>query len=53
LTIYFVFPEAKGRTFAELDELFERRIPAWRFSTTKTAVNDAADHEAAAQRLAA
>lgn len=32
-----LFPETKGRTYHELDELFERRIPAWRFTTTRTA----------------
>jgi len=35
--LYFVFPEAKGRTYQELDELFERGIVAWRFASTKTA----------------
>ncbi|KAF9874256.1 MFS hexose transporter [Colletotrichum karsti] len=32
-----LFPETKGRTYQELDELFERRIPAWKFAKTKTA----------------
>ncbi|KAF6788171.1 sugar transporter [Colletotrichum sojae] len=27
----------KGRTCQQLDELFERRIPAWKFAKTKTA----------------
>jgi hypothetical protein len=31
-----LFPETKGRTYHELDELFERKIPAWRFAETKT-----------------
>ncbi|KAF4334038.1 general substrate transporter [Fusarium beomiforme] len=31
-----IFPETKGRTYSELDELFARRIPAWRFASTKT-----------------
>lgn len=35
--LFFVFPEAKDRTYGELDELFERGIPAWRFASTKTA----------------
>ncbi|ROT37977.1 general substrate transporter [Sodiomyces alkalinus F11] len=35
--VLFLFPETKGRTYQELDELFERRIPAWRFHETKTA----------------
>ncbi|RFN47645.1 maltose permease mal31 [Fusarium flagelliforme] len=30
------FPETKGRTYHELDELFERRVPAWKFASTKT-----------------
>ncbi|KAI8308017.1 Alpha-glucosides permease MPH3 [Colletotrichum sp. SAR11_59] len=32
-----LYPETKGRTYQELDELFERRIPAWKFAQTKTA----------------
>ncbi|KAH7143442.1 general substrate transporter [Dactylonectria macrodidyma] len=35
-----LFPETKGRTYHELDELFERRIPAWRFATTRTTHQD-------------
>lgn len=34
---YFYVPEPKGRTTAELDLLFERKVPARQFS--KTAVN--------------
>jgi len=30
-------PKTKGRTYAELDELFERGIPALKFAKTKTA----------------
>ncbi|EEU37366.1 uncharacterized protein NECHADRAFT_86296 [Fusarium vanettenii 77-13-4] len=33
----FLFPETKGRTYEELDELFERGVPAWKFATTETA----------------
>ncbi|KAH7073250.1 general substrate transporter [Paraphoma chrysanthemicola] len=32
-----LFPETKNRTYAELDELYDRGIPAWRFASTKTA----------------
>jgi len=28
-------PESKGRSYGELDLLFERRVPAWRFKSTK------------------
>lgn len=38
VAIFFLFPECKGRTYGELDELFERKISAWRFSSTQTAV---------------
>lgn len=37
---FFLFlPELKGRTLEEIDELFERRIPAWKFKTTKTNIS--------------
>ncbi len=35
-------PELKGRTLEEIDELFERKIPAWKFKTTKTNIMDEA-----------
>lgn len=41
---FFLFPETKGRTYSELDELFERRVPAWRFATTKTLHNAEVEH---------
>ncbi|KAH7039567.1 general substrate transporter [Microdochium trichocladiopsis] len=34
--IIFFYPETKGRTYAEIDELYQRGIPAWRFNATKT-----------------
>ncbi|KAL2752048.1 hypothetical protein ACRALDRAFT_1083634 [Sodiomyces alcalophilus JCM 7366] len=37
IPVIFLFPETKGRTYQELDELFERNVPAWRFHQTKTA----------------
>lgn len=33
--VYFRLPETRGRSYAELDTLFENRVPAWRFSSTK------------------
>ena len=37
---WFFLPETKGRAAAEIDELFERKIPAWRWSKTTTLVED-------------
>lgn len=36
ILVWFLVPETKGRTYTELDELFERRIPAWKFHKTET-----------------
>jgi hypothetical protein len=36
LILYFFYPETYGRTYWELDELYERRVPAWRFKDTPT-----------------
>lgn len=35
---YFRLPEPRGRTFAELDVLFEKRISARKFATTEVDV---------------
>jgi len=43
IPIVFFYPETKNRTYEELDELFERGIPAWEFEKTKTR------HQAAVQ----
>ncbi|KAF2014257.1 putative sugar transporter [Aaosphaeria arxii CBS 175.79] len=39
---YFRLPEPSGRTFAEMDLLFERRIPARKFKTTNVNAFDVA-----------
>jgi hypothetical protein len=39
--VWFTVPETMGRTYAELDELYERRIPAWRFSKEITSSQEA------------
>ncbi|KAL5328254.1 hypothetical protein ACEPPN_001752 [Leptodophora sp. 'Broadleaf-Isolate-01'] len=36
VAMWFLLPETKGRTTAELDELFERKIKPWRFHKTTT-----------------
>ena len=38
----FRLPETRGITYGELDVLFEKRVPAWRFSSTNAEV--AAEH---------
>ena len=34
--IFFMFPETKGRTYQELDELFENKTKPWNFAKTET-----------------
>lgn len=36
VVVYFTVPETKGRNYQELDELYERRLPAWRFKDAVT-----------------
>jgi len=35
-----------GRTYWEIDELYERKIPAWRFKSTKTLAEQQGLHSA-------
>jgi len=44
---YYRLPEPKGRTYGELDVLFEDRVPARQFATTQVDEFAAAQHEAA------
>lgn len=34
--VFLMFPETKGRTYQELDELFEKGVKAWNFDKTET-----------------
>lgn len=43
---YFLFPESKGRSYAELDELYARGIPPRKFAETKTSFNDSTSNNA-------
>ncbi|CAK7228866.1 hypothetical protein SCUCBS95973_007026 [Sporothrix curviconia] len=38
--LWLYLPETKGRSAAEIDELFERKVPAWRWASTVTAVEE-------------
>ena len=33
--VWFRVPETRGRSYAELDTLFENQVPSWRFASTK------------------
>jgi hypothetical protein len=39
---FFFIPELKGRTLEEIDELFTRKVSAWKFKSTKTTIGDEA-----------
>ncbi|KAI9375889.1 general substrate transporter [Aspergillus egyptiacus] len=34
--VYFFMPETKGRTFAEVDEMYDAKIPMWKWRTYQT-----------------
>ncbi|KAJ5570322.1 uncharacterized protein N7459_009752 [Penicillium hispanicum] len=36
--MYFLMPETRGRTFAEIDEMYAARIPAWKWRSYITSV---------------
>ncbi|KAH7363304.1 general substrate transporter [Plectosphaerella cucumerina] len=36
IPVVLLYPETKGRTYQELDELFERGVKAWNFASTET-----------------
>ncbi|KAF5585244.1 maltose permease [Fusarium pseudocircinatum] len=38
--LWFFYPETYGRSYWELDELYARNIPAWRFKNTPTLVDE-------------
>ena len=48
--MWFFLPETKGRAAAEIDELFERKIPAWKWAKTKTVVEEQMMSAAASRR---
>ncbi|KAL4806577.1 general substrate transporter [Aspergillus unguis] len=51
--LWFYQPETAGRTYAELDEMFYNRVPAWKFKgyqTDSQAMGDAVKETSEAQR---
>ncbi|KAN0102857.1 MFS general substrate transporter [Hyaloscypha variabilis] len=40
ILMWLYLPETKGRSAAEIDELYERKIPAWRWTKTVTAAEE-------------
>ena len=42
---FFCMPELKGRSLEEIDELFERQVPAWKFKSARTTTTDEALRE--------
>ncbi len=38
ICIWLFLPETSGRAIAEIDELFEKHVPAWRWKKTTTDV---------------
>lgn len=39
---FFFMPELKGRTLEEIDELFANKVPAWKFKTYQTTIQEEA-----------
>ncbi|EAU33441.1 conserved hypothetical protein [Aspergillus terreus NIH2624] len=37
--VFFLMPETRGRTFVEIDEMYEAGVPAWKWRTYKTSCN--------------
>lgn len=47
---FFLFPETKGRSLEQLDELFEQRLPAWKFKAYVTNLQPADADNSEVQR---
>lgn len=42
LFFFFFMPELKGRTLEEIDELFAEKVPAWKFKSYHTTIQEKA-----------
>ncbi|KAI4778085.1 MFS general substrate transporter [Aureobasidium sp. EXF-3400] len=47
ILLWLYYPETYGRTYWELDELYERKIPAWKFKNTPTSSDQSGNKNAA------
>ncbi|KAI4849130.1 MFS general substrate transporter [Aureobasidium sp. EXF-8845] len=47
ILLWLYYPETYGRTYWELDELYERKIPAWKFKNTATSSDQSGRKNAA------
>lgn len=36
--VYFFMPETRGRTFAEIDEMYAAKVPAWKWRSYRTSI---------------
>ena len=36
--VYFLMPETRGRTFAEIDEMYAAKVPAWKWRSYQTSM---------------
>lgn len=36
--MYFLMPETRGRSFAEIDEMYEAKVPAWKWRSYRTSI---------------
>ncbi|KAI4849160.1 MFS general substrate transporter [Aureobasidium sp. EXF-8845] len=47
ILLWLYYPETYGRTYWELDELYERKVPAWKFKDTATSSDQSGRKNAA------
>jgi hypothetical protein len=36
--MYFLMPETRGRTFAEIDEMYAAKVPVWKWRSYRTSI---------------
>ena len=38
IPVWLLYPETKGRLYTEIDELYERKVPIWKFDKAPTSI---------------